>query len=631
MGLYEQKYIDSVGEGRLTEILKNGYYVISDGNQMKKVYFDLINDTMDSKKINFAFEHFLIKCYTQGKDSALCAKYLNMYYQDFYKRPYNYVNSPLIKDDVLDTIVNKNSNDKIKNIRNNYYNGAAMNALYKKKKTTPLTEDEENRYYAYLIHIMDSNSDKVKDVIKDEINSIMDENKNIKDINTLKLQFYAQYVSDWAGSLEEKRNFKNVVIIGTNVPNSGGYELKDIICLNQATSYTPTIARFTECVCHETRHSMQEHKSKMDNSLYAFQMAQNQLFNKYLPYDSYHMNYKYSAIELDAERYGYFYTTVLFGMFGKENLKEENIKSKKEYFEKRNDYNYMVGKNKKPYPIDKIITHNLDIVIKNNPQELENFPVLKQIYNKNGERKTFEELLYIKSKENMDNRRSLDNYIYSDISNGKLDSMVINDDKMFEKLFLELDLIYRDKIFSLNEKFYDKEPKVSDKQVYFTTSYELDIIYQILKYANDNFERILDIYKDLHVNNQLGFYDFIMGFRDFEPSKIKNKYLKDNEVILEKMNILKGMTNEIIKKYNYKFVTSRLAELPEQNRNAYISFDGIDMTVYEYFTKVIYPMMDGHQEIHMNGDVYYVGNMIRNIKNYTKVDNLNISMNDKRY
>ena len=632
MKLYEQKYIDAIGEDRFISILRNGYYISRTDDGNKVVVFNLDGETMNDKKLNFAFQHFLIKYYTSERYIAECVKYLNMFYADFKKYPYKYVHSPLIENNTLDEIIgNSPSKDAIKNVRNKYYNSKQVGLLYEKKKKTPLTEEEENRYYAYLIRMLDIPIESIKKVIQNEIDIIIKENKLISSINSVRLQFYAQYVSNYAQKVAQKSDVKNVLFIGTNIPQSGGYELNDIICMNKATSYTPTIAGFTEAVCHETRHSLQEHKALEVNSKEAFEMAQHKLYAKYLPYNSYDRNYRYSSVELDAEQYGYFYTSVFFEMHHAEELVEENRKRKEKYFFGRNKYNYMLGKDGKAYPSDFIITHNMDVIISRNPYELDNYPVLKQIYNKDGKRKNLEELLYNKSLETIDNRGCLDSYIYSDIGSGKLNTLDISDDNKFDAVAKVLNSLYRGKVFNVMEYLNDKNPKVSANQINFATLYELDVLDKILKYVNENFDRILKKYNGKVINDTTDFYDFIMGFRDFDISKIKNPRLQNNEKVEGKISKLKDLTNQIIKKYNSYFVLSRLNEIPEEKKNSIITIDGMDMTFYEYFTKIVYPMMDGHQEINVNGHVYYVGNMIRRLNDYVNEQSLEIKIDGKKY
>ena len=611
--MYKQRYIDGIGEEKIKEEIK------------RKAPLNIDGKTAKDLKINLALEHYIVKCYTSTPPlyEEKLKEYLKVFYNDFLKNPHKYARSPLIENDFL-IILRKNglNTEKIEKVRNEYYDSRSMNKLYNKKKTTQLTEEEKNRYYAYLLLIMNSTDESVKKVIEEEIDTIIKENKNkyIKDINTMELQFYGQYVSNYSKRLNNNKEFADridtIVMIGEAKPNLGGSENYDTIFMNKNTEYTNKFSFFTQCICHETQHAIQEHESKKEISKRAYEMALRNLFSKYLDYDSYHMNYGYESIELDAEYHGYFNARVFFSERNENELAEELWKRELELYWNRNDYNYKNGKNGKSYPTDMYIVYNIDNIIKNNPDEINNYPVLKMIYNEDGTKKTFKELLIENGTGYYNKRNIFDNYIHNGIWNNELEKLDIEtfNKEELKTLFETLGNRFKDKSQIVLHYLNDENHTKDDKQVSHTTSYELGLVYIILKYIDKNYDKIIECQNDLNIkSSQHIIHNFLYDFRDFDLNRIKNKSLKNNSKVINELTQIKELTNKIIKKYNYTFIETKLNELSEDIKSQ--TLPNSNQTVYDYITRTLYPNMDSHQEISHNGKKYYVGHIIDNIKN----------------
>lgn len=144
------------------------------------------------------------------------------------------------------------------------------------------------------------------------------------------------------------------------------------------------------------RHAHQKEQLNNQDSVAGFEMAHKQLFIKYLntsDYDSYHQNYRYSKIELDAEKMGYYNASLFFHSMNCYELEVELRKSQEENLSKRNYYHFMYDSRKVPISIDKFIVENLDKIIKEHPEELNKYQVLTRFYNNNGTRKSFINIL----------------------------------------------------------------------------------------------------------------------------------------------------------------------------------------------------------------------------------------------
>ena len=310
--MYEQKYIDIIGEDNFKKLLDNQTYNFN------------IND-ISSKNIAtyYAFQHFLIKSYINNYNKPKCVEYLKKMYMDFNKNPYLFCDSPLIKNEVLNKIIdNEEVRNKIINYRNNYFDLKSVSFLYEKKKNQELTNEEKNRYYSYLILKLNNPNTKTEELLNNEIMEIL--NTDYSKLNDMQLKFYCQYVSNYS----KGKGYNTTVMIGKEPSgNEGmmrGSQMNDFIFINKDAFNE--IGMLTKTVCHETRHSIQYHDSKEKNTKAGFELAQKELFRKYLNtnnYNSYTSNYRYSSIEIDAEISGHHKASVFLSMFNKKDLAEQ--------------------------------------------------------------------------------------------------------------------------------------------------------------------------------------------------------------------------------------------------------------------------------------------------------------------
>lgn len=81
------------------------------------------------------------------------------------------------------------------------------------------------------------------------------------------------------------------------------------------------------------------------------------------------------------------------------------------------------------------------------------------------------------------------------------------------------------------------------------------------------------------------------------------------------IQLLQFLTKEVIEKFNYHFVISRICDLTEQELNNVIFVDGYgNLSFKDYLLNMVLPNMDGHQEIFRDGNKIYVGDIIANYK-----------------
>lgn len=598
--MYNQQYIDSIGEENFKRLI--------DG---KISYRPNINDiNSKNQQINYAFQHFLIKAYINGYNRNACASYLKQFYNDFYNKPYLFCDSPLIKNDVLQAIFgDSEQKQKIISYRDNYYNAKDINQLLSQRKNSLLSPGEKDRYYAYLTALVNTDNKQNEQFLKNEIEKII--NTDFDKLSDMQLKFYCQYVSKYA---TENRGFKTTVMIGKDEPRLKGYQTKGYIFINKDA--IKSLDLLTKTVCHETRHSIQSHEAHGKDTLAGFELAQMELFCKYLnskTYDSYHKNYRYSTIELDAEQVGHWSASVFFTMFKKQELAEKVRESRRTTTDERNYYSFMLDENNKALTTDEFIVANLDKIIMSSPKELNNYPVLKNMYNQDGTKKSFVSIMSGRMRETVDNRGIYDNYINYGIANNELNNIPLNNANRdtIRRYAESLSSIYRDYAQELNNYYQDNTNKHNPKQVAFATNYKLMLSYKLLSYVDDNYDTIINAFDDKEFNHTNPIYWFIHDLRDLNIDDIKNDAIKNNPEMLKNIKAIKEKSDNISRKFNASYMKDKLGKLPSEVLSSSIVVPEIgSVNFQDYFINIILPKMDGHKKVIINNKEYYVGDLI---------------------
>jgi hypothetical protein len=597
--MYNQKYIDTFGEDYLNRMIES----------KSELPFRLHSmDSMEQMGY-FALQHFLIKSYLNNNKRDVCVKLLKKYYEDFKKYPSKFYNSPLISNSTLDKLIGDHPfKQAIIDIRNMFYNSKVLSNLLEKRKTQILTDDEQRLLYANLQKFDYLNNETQAKFVEAEIRNII--NTDYSKLTVEQLTFYCQYISN---SRLKEFDFKTNVVIGTEPPDKDGmltrgFQSNNYIFINKMAFNN--IADVTKTICHETQHSIQHYKNENRIATESFEMAQHSLFVKYLntsEYDSYHSNYYYSAIELDAEKHGHFYAAAYLRMFGREDLADEVRKTRVQVYDTRNYYDYMLDKDKRPLPTDKYIVENMTEIIKKHPEELKNHLVLKEIFNPDGSTKSYEEIINARMNANSITRGIYTNFINYGIKNNDLNSINLDGktDEEIHKMLNMLQSVYADNVVQNLKAYFNDETRInpfkhqrySDGQVITVTKYKMDIAYKTLSFINNNFDKFIKPYMNNRINNNTcPIFSFIYYFRDFDFINMINDVLKQSSEIQDKFKEIKYMNDRLIEKYNRAYVETRLNSYPEEIKSFEIKNElGATVTFYDYCLNTIPKKMNSHQ------------------------------------
>ena len=615
--MYNESYINTLRKSYLNDILN------------KRIPLPSINSkTCQDKKIYFVFQHYLLKKLDNNEDKNKVLEFLMNYYKDLQQNPSLFVTSPLINNRVMDEIIrNKNLRDKIKAKRDSFYDGRLIPSLREKSRNNNLTSKEKELYYAILIHNI--KNPKQHEVIEEEIDRIIDratiapdgsfKDTGIKNLSPMEIQFYTYYLTVFYNSKKFIPTF-----IGEAPVNYNGYEHGEMIFLNTIGKASFSLADFTETVFHEARHVTQQVDSKTEKTRRAIEMAQQSLFIKYLPEkgESYTCNYKYSSIELDAERFGHYNAKLFFYMRNRKELAERVKQSKVEKYDKRYYYAYMLDSNKKPVSVDKFIVENFDQIMRNHPEEMENYPVLKELYTKDGRRKPLSEFL-INKVHSFGEDNCYTNFINYGIKSGELDSIDLNNTSKEDKrdILKCLSGVYRNYILKIVFAHGTDNPSdnISKTQIVVTTNYALNQVTRIIDFVEKNFDKLMSAYKGEKLDHTNPMFNLIYDIRDHSLDKITNPVLLQSDKFKKKYETLKQRVDSLIEKYNKAYVDSRLNKVGLENLSKRINVEKIgNITVEDYIYNYLVPNMNSHQYVIINGQELYIGDILKKLKAYVE-------------
>lgn len=635
--LYNESYLGQFPEQVYETILQDGQISrnIFEGNQVKQVIYKIDINSLDSKSkcLYNSFQHYIIKCISEGRNVDKCYNYLKQYYNDFVLKPYEFANSPLLSDSFINSLGGDAS--KIIQFRNDYYSKTGLMELYLKKQENKLTVEEEKRYYSILLHALSSKDSKILRIIEQEIDEIIKENKKVSDIDSTRLQFYAQYVSNFA---KEGKDFNTLVLIGDDIPNRGGFENSYTIAMNRNSSFANDLSIFTQCICHETRHAIQEYEAKENISEAAYTMLQNKLFMKYLSTNTCNIysngrNYQFNAAELDAEVNGFSNSSIFFGMHGAPELAEQVRNRRIDKYDTRNNYNYYTDVDGKMYPYDIYVVNKLDEIIRNHPEEIRNYPTLQLIYNLDGTRKDFSELLNYNE---FGTREIVKSFLNYSISNGELDSidmsgMDVEKQHRFSQFLAGKNMDY---CYSLKEYMngIKKSPFLHPMKIR-TTMYLINNINNVYEYSINNLDNIMNSCDEPISSQNHPFADLIFRLRDVDfdtfSSEIERKvnnglntnYYEDSTIVND-LNELKGSIERLKNNYNetlYQYNKIRLVDKLKKMNNSQlaqtVNINGKSYTVLDYYINEVLPKMNGHQEVEFDGKKMHISDYIRQFDN----------------
>ncbi|MBR5369851.1 MAG: hypothetical protein IK137_00945 [Bacilli bacterium] len=613
----------------MSSLYNKNYISIYDDEEMLNIIEGKTNNIPDPNKIEdrynyIVLQHYLIKYIEENGKKNNAKLLLNKYYEDFIKYPHLFVDSPLLENSFLNRFIPLPINIKVHILKYKYFESYNNLDIYEiLMRHNKLSNNQKNKLYSFLIYQMKNNYNKYNIEIEKCIKEILNSNKPISQLNDMELKFYCMYVAKKAG---QNQVVPDVHIIKDD-PNYGGYEKDSVIYINSTSNYIDGIHTLTRIVCHETRHAMQEKDAKNKNSKTAFEMARHLLFEKYINTDAFNVykkNYKYSGIELDAEGYGYYYSTILLQTLGRKDLADKIQEDAKKNLNTRHFYECAKTMDGMDFPIDAFNVEYMDMIIKEHPEELKTYKVLRNLYNDDGTRKPLSNLISRRIKQGFDYRGIYDNYINYEISKDRLYNISLEKTPKNTqiKYFKSLSEICSDKVLLLKEYCDDQNYQNTDSnQIIYTTLYQIELLDKLLGYIDQKMDYILEC-KEKQVLNESSFiYNFIRDLNGFSLNNINNEVIRDNPLINQKINILKSKHQSITKKYNMQCINDMIKDLSIEEKHALIiTPDGRTTQLIDYLYYDLLPNLNVHSTIHFNGKKTHISHIIKYYKSQIKIN-----------
>lgn len=368
-------------------------------------------------------------------------RFLNQIYIGFLEHPEIYITSPLLTDELVSKIAAPEYIGKYENKKQELLNSAWQ--IYQKSLKGAITDSEKDLLSNFFIKMIDTDNENLKKAIDDYANRIIREScvetrkdgkiefnyTPISQMNDSELRFIAFYASRFV----TKNNLvRNVHIVKFEDGKTGGVNRDGIIGISKTYYKILDMDRFLSVVCHETEHAIQEKASRNENSVIALDYATDRILFHYLSsgqYNPYRDNYQYSEIEKDANEAGWYYSSLLLSTLGLQNrMSNQHERELEEEKNKQFEFSSKTNSLKQLVTLDEMQIDELRKIIKNHPELLQKYPVLKNFYNANGEEKPFNELIVEASKSSYggETYKLFKNYLLYHFRNNSLTSLDLN-------------------------------------------------------------------------------------------------------------------------------------------------------------------------------------------------------------
>ena len=600
--LYKKNYIASYRKEYMLDVLEG------------RTTINLNPTDLVTRSQYIALQHFLIQYIEKHGKNEIVKKVLNKYYEDYKKYPHLFVDSPLVSNGFINRYVSLKDRFSILKVKKEFENEKVNLELNKHAlRRNVLSNEQKNKLYSYLLKLLKENKPENNRLLEEHARLILNSNKKLNELNEMEANFYCAYIAMRAGQAKFTPSIHFV-----RKANFIGRQFNGIIEINKNFGENLELWELTKILCHEATHTLQEMDAHKKVSKRALEMVRYQLFNKYLnsdSYDSYHQNYKYSDIEKDAENYALYYSEILLRTLGRIDLAEKVRKSNTATYNERNFYEIMYNEQGQMISPDAFAVDNLDKIIREHPEEINNYAVLQNIYNKDGTRKPLSTLIARKINEDLKDKEIYDNYIhYAIVQNQLFEIDIPNTNRdVNEKLFKSLGGIYRNKINLLKNYCCDtdfkKVEETSSKEIYekykkqvsLTTLYEIQTIDNIISFIDYNIEHLLSFRENNKLTNTSFIYNFIHDLSGFDINKIDNEVIKQDPRIRERIDKLIEKHNLVVKKINKQYIDDRVGNLSIEQKHAIIETpEGYDATLYDYLYSDLLPRITSHADVNIN-------------------------------
>ena len=602
--MYSELWIEKYGESYIYDKLRN------------KCVIDILSHNEEDVRFSFAIENYLVK--HRNSNDRYIVHYIDKLFKLFSKNPLLYAHSYILSNDlIVKSLINNNEERK-----NLYITGKKKlvngwkNTYNKLLNDEPVNIDDKNRLIVLLT--LGTRNGKNMDIVDKYVFKLLGENK-VPDNDYEKLLLF-NYAS--RKTLGTDYNMVDTFIKLGNLESSsgfiGGYENDGFIVLNDhpsIRSFYKTLDEMIQTCCHETTHAIQEQQAINDStSVHAMEMAIQKIFafNEYKIGD----NYLFNEIEEDAERNGYWNARLLYSMAERHDISTELMKKERAYIEGRKfQYEYVTvieNGHEKVMSKEKYNVENIRRIVKNNKDLINKYPVLNNIFDKEGNPKSLDKMLSEDFKSH-DIRGMYTDFIIYDIRNNGLDNIdLTNKDENYKYNTLNnLCNIYRifaDKAGDIIRDYGSRELESSKTKAIYRRSLE-DII-TVGKFIEKELP-FMRKYEEKHPGNYNLYSSYTMDLRNLLNTIDKYRYENKLTNIEEITDRYKEEFNSFDINMRKEYINYVLERFTFEERVTLLRINGHHITLEEYIrTKLFNHISRDHYLYDNNGKILMDNNRV---------------------
>lgn len=532
-------------------------WLLIDRKTLKNTYEDMIiNPNQPQKKEEMfkiiAFENYCLKYASHTKtklEQNVIDNLLDYLYKQYLINPQGLYNSLLFHKKNISKLFPEDKVEKIIK-RKEKYNEKAKIIMLKHAKKKQITEDEITILMHFYIENINTTNKQLQNITQNYISEILD---NVNEVSKNKnvIHFLTKFAANYMLKLYNNESEKNVplpsiYIIKDNKEN--GLLLKNHIFINQESPFCQTIPNLLQAIFHECQHAIQNYNAYHDkNSLTALEWTQNELFQIYVKNNDI-QNHYLLGIEKDANKEGFNYAKLFYLCYGKQGkdtkglaglFREEN-KLNKEII---HPFDYRIDEN--TIPKEYYNVKHMNEIIYKHPRLLRKYPVLNNIYEKNGEPKQIEYFLkdYGTTK-NIKNNIIFTDYIIDSIFKDKLLTIKIKhytqnaQSSIFSNLIYILTKEFEKTEEMINYLKFKEEINLNKHDILIIGNYHITIIIKILDFLKRN-KKLFNTLEETGILNMDYYNSYtikntITSFEDFIKTVKINTLLDDSIKVLEK-------------------------------------------------------------------------------------------------
>ncbi len=446
--VFNQRLMDMIDNQNCQDILRNASYNEYLNSKINRNNPSFVTKCEDLVLFD-AFDNFLAHTLLKNPSSLnqkLVAKYRDYLFSTFKQMPEIVFESLLFQQEIAIVLFTpeqlreiseykKSTSKKCREIYNKIINNQST------------TQDEKNILLKFLSKNIRTEDQKMIGVL-DTMYSILLNTPNLNSL--LAKEFILKYTAELArrdlhippveiyltntsldGQSYSSRNY------GTSYGNTGAISVnKDLVNRNVSPiPGIPSIAKFMQTICHEARHSSQAYRASINDLSYeSYEYIRTNIFRTYLSKESfneYNVNYRHNEIERDANLYGWRIVEKLLTKYAPNRKQEINNIISENISVFYQDALANKRDTVKRMPKEYYNVKMMDDIIRKHPDILGEKPILTYIYNSNGTRKTFMELVInnknlSRSTKKIDIDKIFYDYFVSDIKNGILNTINVN-------------------------------------------------------------------------------------------------------------------------------------------------------------------------------------------------------------